>query len=225
MRRAVFLTLGAGTVLLAIACGGGATATLAPGTTPPPVTVPTIAPPPVGVGTGTECAGIPTIAQTPQPSFVPTRDLDLEARIPHEVDGEPVTDVKSFRFIEFICVIFGQEGASRVATALPPGVPITSLSLAQAKASVDGNDVEIDALRAPGTDANILATALVRINAVLNDETAGTLSQKTVGGKNVYVALDSDGNVDSYSYASGDVLFVLNSADESEAAAIFSAIP
>jgi hypothetical protein len=216
--------LAVGLVFVLAACGGAPPGnSLAPGVTPGPGQTPTRVPPPVG-GTGTECAGIPTIAQTPQPTFVPPRDPVLEARIPQVIDGQPVTGVNSLPFLYFVCAFFGQEGASIFVGALP-GINVATISYATAKATVDGRQLDVQVLRAPGLDATVLAQALVRVNAAFNEDPVGTLSPITLGGKNGWVAKDADGNVDSYSYVSGDVLFLLNDADETEAAVVFAALP
>ena len=88
MRRALFVTIGAGMMMLVLACGGGTSATLAPGQTPAPVGQSTS--PPVAVPPGQACAGQPTFSlATPQPSFA--QDTELIAKFPTTIDGQPVT--------------------------------------------------------------------------------------------------------------------------------------
>jgi hypothetical protein len=140
------------------------------------------------------------------------------------IDGQPVTNVNSLPFLYFICAFLGQQGASVFAGALP-GLNLGAMSYGRASATVGGRSLAIEALRTPGQDANILAQGLVRVTAALNSDPIGSLSPISLGGKNAYVGKAADGSVDSYSYVSGDVLWVLNDANETEAATVFAALP
>ena len=209
-------------VMLAAACGGAPAGTLAPGATPAPGGV-TPAPVPVG----NLCAGIPTFSlQTPQP-VIPD-DPQLNAKFPTQIDGQPVTNVSSTNYLHSTCYYSGaSEDLARFLAIFPPAsVPL--ISTGTADATVDGEEVQIDALRIPGTDPNAIFSNFPAFLAAFGVEPAEIplyqVSQTSLGGKNVHVVTDPDGDK-SYSVVSGDTVFTANNATEAQAATIVAAIP
>lgn len=237
MRQPLLMTLTFAFVLIAAACSssppgtpGPATPVTSPGAAPPaPVVTPApVATPPAGnIGTGTECAATPSFDITnPVPSFAP--DLDLEARFPTQIDGQPVTELQSVRWVELICLYGGQAGVDQFKADLPGGgsLNFATLTFASAVATVDGDDVQLSAFRTPGLDANVMVQAFAQLAGAISGETTvtGTLSNVTLGGKNVSVWTDEDGTI-NYLYASGDVLFGVSDVTDSQANKIFAALP
>lgn len=228
MRPASFLTLGCGILLVVAACGGGATvtlapgATLAPGTTPAPV-VPTVAPPPVPVGN--VCAGLPTFGlQTPQPTFA--QDTALIALFPAQIDGQPVENVQGARWIEVLCFYSGEAAVQQFVSRLP-NISFATLTYAFATVSVDDEDVSLGAFRTPGQDGNLIVQSFPQmVNAIggSTDPVQGTMSNANIGGKNVSVWTEADGDV-SYLYVIGDSVFGVGDVTESQAAKVFAALP
>lgn len=241
--RKVRLLAVAGLFLVAVGCGGGAaptqvpgstlvpgaTATL-PGATTPTATIAATVVPPATTGgpVSVACAGIPPLdpLASPQPEL--TRDPDLEALFPDEVDGQPVENVNSFRWLEYLCR-FGNEGAADVAAgaAAAAGVNLLTLTYGSARATVDDESVGIDAFRTPGVDANLLITQFQQVVLVLGGtaaEQGGSMAQANIGGKNAWVWTQPDNDA-TYLYVYGDVMFGMTLVTEAQAAAVFAALP
>jgi hypothetical protein len=105
------------------------------------------------------------------------------------------------------------------------------VSAGSAKATVDGSEVSIGSLRAPGADANEIIAHYNEIQAAVNTamgqpapSSPPTLTPSNLGGKNVTVSTTSDGTV-TYLYASGDTLFQVTEADEDQAGKVVAALP
>lgn len=188
----------------------GATATVAP------TTGPTV--PPVG---GNECAAVPTInpASPVIPSFAP--DPVLESKFPAEIDGEPVRDLESGSYLQSLC-FGGQAAVDRIRGDVE--FDLLTLTFASAEATVDGEDVSLQAFRAPGQDASVIIAMLLRAAQQSGNEPVASLVPGTAGGKTVITSTDADG-VTSYGYASGDTLFLVDEITQSQADKIFSAMP
>jgi hypothetical protein len=213
----------------------GATAT-SPGATLPPTAAPTGAPttgptggataPPGSGLTGHECDAIPTFSLSNPNLASPAPDATLNAHFPAQIDGQPVTDVQSQRWIDFLCVFGGQAMVNQSAGDIGSGLNLTTMSFGSAKATVDGESVDLNAFRTPSADATTLVQSLALIVAQTGNAGAlqGTATTANIGGKNVYVWTDSDG-AKSYAYASGDTLITFNSVTDSQATKILTALP
>ncbi len=236
MRRLSFVTLGAGLLIFVIACGGGGGSTIAPGATPAPGTTAAPGTPAAPVGQTTPpgggdisqlCAGKPTfsIDASPQPTVAP--DAALNARFPTEIDGQPVTDVRSYNYVDGSCFYGASaEGMQNLAQFFSPQV-LLQLSQGSAHATVDDEDVYISAFRTPGADPNQLFAHLPEFLAAIGVDQADiagySAEQGTIGGKNAYVITDPDGDK-SYSLVSGDTVFTVNDVTEDQAGIVFTAI-
>ncbi len=219
MRRMSFLIVSAATLVLAAACSTGAPATLAPGAT----RAPGATQPPVAVGN--QCAGTPTINPAGSPQPVIPGDPDLEAIFPSEIAGEPVENVESIRYVAYLCFSQGQSAVDQI-VANTGGID-PNFAYASADATVEGEMVDIIAFRTPGADAGLMIQNFGMLILVLGGDPAdnqGTMASANIGGKNVTVRTDADGDI-SYLYPRGDVLFGFFNASESQAATILAALP
>lgn len=212
-----------------VACSAAPGATLPPGVTQPPGGVPTQAPgptqaPPV-VNVGNLCAGLPTYSpDAPIPSFA--HDDTLNARFPTQVDGQPVTDIQSSFWVQTTCFYGGSaEDLARFAAIWPAGTA-PQISSGSAQIELDDDTVYIQAFRFPGADPNPIFSHLPEFTAALGgdpeDAANSTVTTTNLGGKNVYVVTQSDGDV-SYHYVSGDTVWTVD-AEETTAAKVFAAI-
>jgi hypothetical protein len=222
-------------MVLAIAgCAGapGATQSSAGGTANPGAATPAITPaatpavtnPPVGGGN--ECASFPTFSVTAsaQPSFA--GDPQLDAFWPAQIDGQPVTEIQSASWLETICIYGGQAQVDKLKQTSAGGALLTNMTFGSAHASIGGTDVQISALRVPGSDANTIVQNVSLFVAGLTGNTPEpfTTTQANIGGKQAYVLVDSEGKT-TYAYPKGDTLVTLDDVDQTQAATIFAALP
>jgi hypothetical protein len=215
--------------LTLVACSGAPAAT--PGTaTDAPVTATPAAPgdttPPDGGATGTECASVPTLdINNPEMGF--SKDPELEAIFPATIGGMPVTDIESFRWVEFLCMFGGQAMVDQMTSAVDSPLNFAALSMATANATVDGEEVQIAAIRFPGQGASNFLTDLAQLVQMFGGSVAdmeGSVTNATIGGKTVQVFSSSDGEV-AYLYVIGDSLIVLSEMTEAEAATVLGELP
>lgn len=203
-------------VAMLAACSSAPAGSTPPGATQAPVATGT------PQATGTPSTTVPGTSPGGLPSFA--SDPDLAARFPTQVGGQPVTDVTTVLFLEFLHA-FGttdaQIAASREAfTAL--GIDLDKVVFGSAQASVNGSSVSFQAFRVPGQDAG----KLIQDYSLLSpSDTGDTLTQETVGGKNVSVVRSADGYASTWMYANGDIMWSVNTSDQDEAAAVFAALP
>jgi hypothetical protein len=213
MRRTLFMALAAGLVAIVAACGGGTAATQAPGV-PGATTGPVVNPP-----AGNLCAGMPTFnPQAPFPSF--PADEALKAKFPAEIDGNPVTDVNSSYFIQFLCVFGDADAIGRFSQAF--GNNATALSIGTGDVEIDGDSVTISAFRLAGGDANQMLQHLPELAQAIGADPAQfantTTSQTNIGGKTITVLTDEDGDV-TYLYPSGDTIWSIDGDTSPDASA------
>jgi hypothetical protein len=164
------------------------------------------------------------------PSFAP--DTDLAAKFPQTVDGQPVTDVQTLFYVDLLRLQQtpdSQIEAVRQAFA-PFGINLDTVSDGSARATVDGENVRLNALRAAGADASNVIAHFSEIGAALNTalgqpvpSSAPTQTQANVGGKNVTLSTDADGTV-TYLYPSGDTIWIISDVTDSQAAKIMAAL-
>ena len=210
--------------LAMIACGGApAGPTLAPGQTATPAGG--TAAPSIG-GTGHECDAVPTFsaANPAPPSFPP--DPVVEGHFPAAIDGQPVTNVTSQQWVYFLCYVGGQASYDAAVSQAGSDINLAAASFGQAKATVDGEQVDLGAARTPNGDANVLVQ---KIGFLLAQSGGSALNPSAVqsgnvGGKDVYFWADADGTK-GYAYAAGDTLIFFDDVTDSQATKILQALP
>lgn len=153
-------------------------------------------------------------------------DVELAPRFPQEIDGVPVTDLTTVRWIDYLCTLGGGQAAVDLYVAnMPPSLNSTTFTHGYADAVVEGDEVDLAAYRTPGQDANVMIQSFAQLaHALFGTDLQVTVSTATIGGKNVSVLTDENGGV-GYAYASGDTLFIVSSVTDSQAAKIFAAFP
>jgi len=172
----------------------------------------------------------PGTSQQPGPSFA--GDPELAAKFPKQVDGQPVTNVTTARFIDFMSAFDTTPSAAASTKAeidsvrtifAGIGLNLDTMVFGSATATVSGSSVGIVALRVPGQDANKLIQNYAMIPSAL--KSGDVLSKETVGGKSVTVVRDVGGFASTWMYANGDILWEVDSTNQDEAAAVFTALP
>lgn len=150
-------------------------------------------------------------------------DPALAAKFPKVVDGQPVTNVTTARFVDFLTALGStQAEIDPIKTAMAAvGIDLNTVIMGSATATVSGSPIGIQAFRIPGKDANVL----IQNYALFATTNAGdVLSKETVGGKNATVVRSSTGFASTWMYANGDTLWSLSTSDQKEAEAVFSAL-
>lgn len=169
----------------------------------------------------------PTAPATSQGPFVMPSfagDPDLAARFPKQVDGKPVGQVTTARFIDFLRAFStAQAEIDRVSQGFAAaGIDMNAVIVGFATATAAGSSVNIFALRVPGQDAG----KLIQSYTLISTSNAGDkLSAETVGGKSVSVFRDSSGTASDWLYANGDILWTVNTSNQKQAEAVFAAVP
>jgi len=102
------------------------------------------------------------------------------------------------------------------------GMDLDTVVFGSANATVGGSPVGILALRIPGQDTNKLIQDYQLISPL--DE-GDTLSEEMIGGKNVAVVRSAAGDANEWMYANGDIFWSINTSDQHEAEAVFTALP
>jgi len=208
-------------VVFASACGSSA-ATPGAGGTSGPAGASSVAPGASSVAPGA--------SQQPGPSFA--GDPELAAKFPKQVDGQPVTNVTTARFSDFFSAFDTTPSAAASTKAeldslrtifAGIGLNLDAMVFGSATATVSGSSVGIVALRVPGQDANKLVQNYAMIPSAL--KSGDVLSKETVGGKSVTVVRDVGGTASAWMYANGDILWQVESSNQDEAAAVFTALP
>jgi hypothetical protein len=166
----------------------------------------------------------------PGPSIDANADPALAASFPKTIDGQPVTNVQTFHFLDILLTTGAPSTVidqfNRFASAA--GINPRSVNLGTAEVTVGGKAELLQALRARGTDASHFIQPLVAVAQVRNVGARATprsltVSASTVGGKNVQVATSPD--LTQYYYPTGDTVFILNNVDAATAATILAALP
>ena len=195
--------------VMVAACGSASPSASTPAPTAPGTPGPTMAPTSAGATDG---------ATFSLPSFVP--DTALEAAFPDQIDGQPVTDVTSGSYLAFLQEWGEQEDIDGYVAAMQSiGVNPALVSLGSANATIGGDVVSISALRVPGG----LAAAVVEKIIGLSPDDPPVMTPGNLGGKQVTIATDSDGDVDYY-YFNGEYAWLLN-MEEAQAALVLAAVP
>jgi hypothetical protein len=221
----------------AASTGTGPGASLPAGATLPPVGLPSTPVTLPSLGTSQLCAGKPTFSlETPQPSF--PNDPELAAKFPAQIAGVTPDQIQTYKLLDEFC-LFGGLGLDQMAVAFSQaGVDITNSSIGNATYSlpapctdatespcVNTDDVNLTAIRTPGSDANKMVAGLAQFAIALGQQDKlSNLQQTNVGGKNVFTSTQTDGTV-SYIYPAGDTLWLFDSKVATEAATVLSALP
>jgi hypothetical protein len=158
------------------------------------------------------------------PSFsFPSEDKDLENRLPSEINGVALTKY-SFKGTTFLGS--GASNSQDLIDLLSSlGKTPNDMSVAFAADQTGKLDVQIGAFKVAGADSNALLAAFV---AATKSTTPGVqVTQANVGGKNVSQITDPTDTTTGaiYVYASGDVLFYVQSPDPALAGAAIQALP
>ncbi len=223
-----------GTIALAGSIALGACTSTTPGTSVavpsvaipsiaiPSIVIPSISIPSIGAG---ESFAIPSfeIPSFSIPSFNTSADPDLAAKFPKTVDGQPVTSVQTFRFMEILAAFQTPQAQidQFIAFANQAGIDPNSITFGTAQCTVGGSSESIQARRSPGGDANRFIQSLAAIAQATGSPI--TLTPATVAGKNVQVA--NPGDSADYYYANGDTAWFLSGVDATTAATILTALP
>jgi len=209
------------------ACGSSTpTPTAAPTAAPASIAVPS--PAPASGATASQPAGSGAVADpsAPQavPSFLlPSEDKDLEARLPSQVNGIPLSKY-SFSGTSFLAS--GSSNAQDLIELLKSlGKTPADMSIAFASDAGGGLDVQIGAFRVAGAATDALLAAFL---AATSKETPGSvMTSMNVGGKAVTQIVDPADATSPpvYVYAKGDILYYLLTPDAALAAAALQAMP
>jgi hypothetical protein len=204
--------------LMAVVAGCGSSATSAPGATsatasaaPTVATIATAPPSAAATGGGAQ----PSVAGDP----------DLAAKFPKEVAGKPVTNVTTGRMVDFFAALqTSQDQIDKMRADMTAiGVNLDTLIVGFGQATVGTSTVQIEATRAPGVDANQLIPAAAKLS--VNDPATDKITSENVGGKSVSVVRDQGGYAISWLYAHDDTIWEINTSNQDEAAAVFTALP
>src|SRR5688500_4701526 len=186
------------TIMVLTACSSSPAGTAGPGASSTPRAAAT--------STTTSATQPPlTIPSIAIPSF--SSDTDLAARFPTVIGGQPVSTPTTVRFGEFLqAFVEDQSQLQAFAARLNEvGLDLNSMSFGTANVTVNDETVQIQALRTAGADAGRFLQAFEAFSDLFNpDDPLPTLTQATIGGKNVTLATDEDGDV-TYLFVSGDI--------------------
>lgn len=210
-------------VVMLAACSSAAPAgSTPPAGTPAPTAsamAPAVTTPPAVT---TAPATAPGTSQQPGPTFA--GDPELEARFPSQVGGQPVTNVMTARLVDFLRALSTSQAEidTMRRTFLTIGIDLDTVVMGSANATVSGSLVGILAFRVPGQDANTLIQNYLLFSS---SNEGDTLSQETIGGKNVAVVRSAGGYASTWMYANGDTLWSVSTSDQKAAEAVFAALP
>ncbi len=171
------------------------------------------------VGALSACDSVPAESPNVEGCAPLTSDPALQAVFPSQIDGQPVTNVQSARFLETICVEGGQAGVEVVASRAPAGVELDQVFVGSAETTVDGAPLRLTAYRVPGADEAAIMQAVSGLaQAVGGDGRKFGPDNPLVqaGGKTVRTWTDAEGRT-SYLYVSSDVLVVVDGVSPSQA--------
>jgi hypothetical protein len=148
---------------------------------------------------------------------VPHADAALEALLPAEFEGKPLTKLS----VDPISAAAGGEAIGTLAKAVGDGSGNFSLAYASNPADPSFNLI---ALRVPGAQSAALAE---RYAALLVADTRGAeQDQLTVAGKDVtHVTAPGNSIGDAWLYAKGDTVFAVQAGSPEKAAALLALLP
>ena len=201
------------------------------------VTIPTFGVPGAGGGptlapgqtaaAGNQCAPYPTanLLASPQPEM--PVDSALLAELPTQVAGQATTEIQAVPFLAFMCMFVGEAAVDQMGTTTSVlGLNISTMSFGSFTATVNGDSVNVTALRTPGQDAGHIMSNFGLFGAFAGiSASAAGLSNASLGGKNVQVSTDSTTSDKSYFYAHGDTLFIIDGSNDADAGPVLQALP
>jgi hypothetical protein len=200
--------------LLIAACGGSTTTSGAPSIAIPSLAIPSIEMPSVE---------IPSI---PAPSIVDRPDPELAARFPTALEGATLGEVQTSSYLAIVNAFVEPDAAQQfVNTVNTAGMNASELSYGSQLVTFDENTVvAVEAVRAPGRDANAFVAIWPQLTQILQpDDPAPTITATTLGGKNVTALTLPDDDV-SYLYVTGDVVWRIRGGDEDQITTILEAL-
>jgi hypothetical protein len=219
--------------LLLAACGGTASPSNLP--TVPAINLPSNLPtiPPINM------SNLPTIPPLGSfaipsfafPSFNTNSDPELAAKFPTQIGGQPVKDVQTVNFIEFMTAFSGDDPEEMtkvqafVQLLANNNINAGQLAFGSANATVNDEDVELQAFRTPGVPATTFIGLWPQLSQIdqSGDNTPPTVGTATIAGKTVTTFTNSDGDV-TYVYPSGDIAWSVDSTDQAVLDAVFAAV-
>ena len=152
-------------------------------------------------------------ASGPVPGFsLPSEVKDLEALLPSTMCGSTSTKAS------VTGASFAQTGQSEMLDALKAiGKTVDDVTFAIAIGADSGCTAGI--LRVQGVDENTLKNAIIQAA----QKSGQTATQKSVGGKDVYVTAEGSGS--SYAYFHGDAMIFASAKNDDQAASILKDLP
>jgi hypothetical protein len=156
------------------------------------------------------------------PSFDLNGDPELAARFPDTIGGEPIT-VQSFSGDTFLAG--GGADPSFTAFLESVGADIDDVSVAFGGAMSGESLLSVAAFRVRGADEDQLETEFLAASEAEGDVEG--LAQTSVGGKDVWSAVDPTGaspGLSMYIYVKDDTVYFLT-GNEEQAAEILAALP
>ena len=159
----------------------------------------------------------------PASNVAPGFDPVLEALFPTSIDGHALTQaVVSGPLMASLCPSPAslQDYAQEFVDGLPAGWDAASLTSARAEYDFAGSPSVIG-IRAPGRQGSELFAA---VSTMPDANGLAGASVEDVGGKQASVIAGESGQK-TYLYATGAVLFLVENANDTDAAAILSALP
>jgi hypothetical protein len=146
---------------------------------------------------------------------------------PDEIDGQPVANVESGKFLESVCVEGGQAGVDAVSSAAPRTVDLAQVFIASAEANVEATPLRIGAFRVQDATEDELRDMLAGLAQSVGGDPAKfaeELPDVQAGGKTVQTWTNAEGE-SSYLYWIGDIVVVADAVTASQADRIFAAFP
>lgn len=205
-------------ILVAACSGSAATETpVAPAPAGASSEAPSVAPSEATVASPAAAGSSQPVQPIAIPSFVlPSTDKGLEALLPDQLCGEKATKMS------LSGEMFTQGADKSFLTTLQAlGKTASDVGFAIAGPGGSGTcQISTGVFQIKGADAGQLRTVFLAEAAK-----QGTVTQKSLGGKDVYVQVDKGGQSTSYFYFKGDAIFFVVAPDEKQAAATLSIMP
>ena len=214
--RLISAALLGATLIVVAACGSGAS--------PSPSTALLASVPPSGSassGAASQPASAPASveASLAVPSFtLPSSDKELEALLPDQLCGKAVKKTSASGFTAV------QTDPQSQALLRSLGKTMDDVSVAIAfpdPATGSGCRVAAGIYRIKGTNPDQLAQAFQSVAQQQNE----AFTQKSVGGKNVFVSAAPQGATTTYAYFSGDAFLFVSAPDDATAAPALQEMP
>ncbi len=216
-RISILLVMVLALVVAACSSEGGASTAASPSE---PAATPTAEPTPEATPASSEAA-IPGASGIAIPSFNLEGDPELAGRFPDTVGGQPLT-VQSFDGQTFAQV--GGDDPTFTAFLDSIGAELTDVSVAFGGVMSGDTPLTVGAFRVEGASEDDLEREFIAASEEAGDITG--MEQATVGGKDVFTAIDPSGETDAsvYLYTKDDTLYFLTGS-EADVAEILETLP